>query len=155
MDRVPRAVARTVRLAVAGLLGAAIGVGGFTFVYARGASYLGNDPASCTNCHVMREQFDGWVKSSHRAAATCNDCHAPHSLVPKLLVKAENGFRHSLAFTTGRFPEPIHITPRNLAVTEATCRSCHGAIVSAIDPWHAAGRELACVRCHPSAGHLH
>lgn len=33
--------------------GLAVGVGGYTFVYARGASYLTNDPAACANCHVI------------------------------------------------------------------------------------------------------
>src|SRR5688572_23773077 len=33
-------------------IGAAAGVGGFTFVYAEGASYLTDDPAACANCHV-------------------------------------------------------------------------------------------------------
>jgi cytochrome c nitrite reductase small subunit len=64
----------------AGLL---LGLGGYTFVYARGASYLTNDPQACVNCHVMREQFDGWQRSSHRRAAVCNDCHAPHDLFGK------------------------------------------------------------------------
>ena len=37
-----------------------MGIGAYTFVYARGASYLTNDPAACVNCHVMREPYDGW-----------------------------------------------------------------------------------------------
>jgi cytochrome c nitrite reductase small subunit len=57
-------------------IGMAIGLGVYTFVYAKGASYLTNNPASCANCHIMNEQYDGWLKSSHRAVATCNDCHA-------------------------------------------------------------------------------
>ena len=63
------------------LAGIAIGIGGFTFVYARGYSYLTNDPAACANCHIMKEHFAAWSKSSHRAVATCNDCHTPHELV--------------------------------------------------------------------------
>ena len=35
----------------------------------------------------------------------------PHnSIVAKYAVKALNGFRHSYAFTTGNFDEPIRIT---------------------------------------------
>ena len=34
------------------LAGVAAGVGGFTFVYARGYSYLTNDPKACVNCHT-------------------------------------------------------------------------------------------------------
>ena len=48
-------------------VGLALGVGAYTLVYARGASYLTNDPAACANCHVMREQYDGWTAGSHRA----------------------------------------------------------------------------------------
>ncbi len=96
--RVPAVVAMGV---VMGLL---LGIGGYTFVYARGASYLTNDPAACANCHIMREQFDGWQRSSHRSVAVCNDCHAPHDFVGKYTTKATNGFWHSFYFTTGGFP---------------------------------------------------
>lgn len=130
------------------------GVGGYTFVYAKGASYLTNDPRACANCHVMQEQFDGWTRSSHHAAATCNDCHTPHSLVPKLYVKARNGFWHSFYFTLGGFPEPIRITPSNKSVTEESCRYCHQDVVHAIDAWHQPAREMSCIRCHDSVGHL-
>jgi cytochrome c nitrite reductase small subunit len=68
---------------IAVLVGAAGGLGSYTLVYARGYSYLQNDPAACANCHVMQEQFDGWIKSSHRAVAVCNDCHTPHTFVGK------------------------------------------------------------------------
>jgi hypothetical protein len=48
-------------------LGLAVGVGAYTFVYARGYSYMTDNAEACVNCHVMQEQFSGWVKSSHRA----------------------------------------------------------------------------------------
>ena len=53
--------------------------------------------------------------------------------VGKYTTKAINGFWHSFAFTTGRFPDNIQITPRNHRITEAACRSCHGDIVHAIE----------------------
>ncbi len=137
-------------------IGLAVGVGAYTFVYARGAAYLTNDPAACLNCHVMREQFDGWIASSHRAVAVCNDCHAPHaSLLAKYATKAENGFWHSFAFTTGRFHEPIVIRARNRAVTEAACRHCHQPIVEAITVHPGSPEAVECIRCHRSVGHLH
>jgi len=142
-------------IVVALAAGVALGVGGYTFVYARGASYLTNDPTACVNCHVMRGQFDGWVASSHRAVAVCNDCHTPPGLVPKYATKALNGFWHSFAFTTGRFHEPIRINARNRGVTEAACRHCHAAVVEAIDPEPGRRGALACTRCHDSVGHLH
>ena len=32
------------------LVGLTIGIGGYTFVYAKGYSYLSNDPQACANC---------------------------------------------------------------------------------------------------------
>lgn len=136
-------------------LGLVTGVGGYTFYYAKGASYLGNDPATCANCHIMREHYDAWAKSSHHAVATCNECHTPPGLVHKYLVKADNGFRHSLAFTTGRFPEPLRIKPHNRAVVEEGCRKCHQAVVRAMDGPHRRKEPALCVRCHRDVGHLH
>lgn len=136
-------------------LGAAAGIGGFTFVYAKGASYLTSDPAACANCHVMNEQFDAWSRSSHHHVAVCNDCHTPHDFLGKCMTKALNGYHHSLAFTTGNFHEPIRITPRNRAITEQACRACHADVVLAIDARHDGNQTLDCIRCHQSVGHLH
>jgi len=135
-------------------VGLCLGLGIYTFAYAKGYSYLTNDPRACVNCHVMRDQYDGWIASSHRSVATCNDCHSPHSLVPKYLVKARNGFFHGLYFTTGTFAEPIRIKPANRGVTEAACRHCHAAIVHAIDRVPR-DEPVSCLRCHRSVGHLH
>lgn len=133
-------------------IGLAFGVAAFTFVYARGASYLTNDPAACANCHIMSEHFNAWQKSSHKAVAGCNDCHAPHTLVAKYYTKARNGFFHSLYFTTGRFPDPLRITPKNREVTEQACRYCHSNITSAIE--HGTNADaISCVRCHNYVGH--
>jgi cytochrome c nitrite reductase small subunit len=136
------------------VVGAAAGIGGYTFIYAEGASYLTDSPAACANCHVMQDHLDGWRKSSHHAVATCNDCHTPHTFLGKYWTKANNGFHHSLAFTSGRFHEPIRITERNHRVTEAACRHCHQDIVQAVDTVHRGEDTLSCVRCHSSVGHL-
>lgn len=72
--------------------GVFLGSGAYTFVAAHGTSYLSNDPQTCVNCHVMREEYDGWLKGPHHAVAVCNDCHLPHdNVVHKLFVKASNG----------------------------------------------------------------
>jgi cytochrome c nitrite reductase small subunit len=83
-----------------------------------------NDPQACANCHVMNEQYDGWIKSSHRSVAVCNDCHVPHNVVAKYATKASNGFWHSYYFTTGSFPEPIRALPASRAIAEVNCRRC-------------------------------
>jgi cytochrome c nitrite reductase small subunit len=102
----------------------------------------------------MENHFSAWVKSSHRAVAMCNDCHTPPGLVPKYTTKAINGFNHSLAFTTGRFPEPLRITARNEGVTEQACRACHADVVSAIEGPHPETNRLSCIRCHATVGHI-
>ena len=166
---------RFVLLATAVLVGVLVGLGGFTFGYAKGASYLSTDPAVCANCHIMQEHFDAWQRSSHRAVAGCADCHMPHDFVGKYAAKASNGFWHSLAFTTGAFPDPLQIKSHNREITERTCRDCHAAIVEAIDPVDdrtgrprpgaAASRRpqihdgildtdrQSCIRCHTYVGH--
>jgi cytochrome c nitrite reductase small subunit len=146
--------ARTTAFVLAVAVGLALGVGAYTFVYARGASYLTNDPRACMNCHVMREQFDGWIAGSHRNAAGCNDCHTPHDFIGKWTTKAQNGFWHSFYFTTQTFHEPIRITPGGRRIAEANCRHCHEPIVDAMlgVPEHG-DDDLSCIRCHGSVGH--
>ena len=137
------------------LLGLAAGIGGYTFLYAKGYSYLTNDPAACANCHVMNDQYDGWLKASHRSVAVCNDCHVPHDPIGKYKTKAENGFWHSYYFTTQSFAEPIHATAKSRAIAEANCRRCHEPVVQAMGtPAHAGSEDISCIRCHGSVGHV-
>lgn len=139
-------------LVLAALLGCALGVGGFTFRYAEGLSYLSDDPASCRNCHVMREVYDAWTRSSHQGVAVCNDCHTPHTFLAKWVVKGINGWNHSFAFTSGRFPDPIRIRALNVEVTQANCIECHEVLVS--ETLAAAGQPpVLCTGCHGSVGH--
>jgi cytochrome c nitrite reductase small subunit len=152
---------RLIGLVAAVCVGLFLGVGTYTFVYARGYSYLTNDPAACANCHIMRDHFAAWTRSSHATVAVCNDCHTPPGLVPKYLTKAENGFWHSFYFTTGRYPDPLRITPRNQDVTERACRKCHHELTESIEPpqpragaTKAHGGQLSCVRCHDRVGHI-
>jgi cytochrome c nitrite reductase small subunit len=146
------------RLIVMGVgLGLAVGVGLFTFWYGKGASYLSNDPASCANCHIMNDQYNGWQKSSHKAVATCNDCHTPPDMVGKYSTKAWNGFWHSYYFTLGGFHEPIQITERNRQIAEQSCRTCHETMVHSItvSESSAAAEKVSCIACHRNVGHMH
>lgn len=130
--------------------GLVVGLGVYLFGYARGLSYLQNDPAACNNCHVMQSQYDGWTASSHKQAAGCNDCHTPPGVLAAYGTKALNGYLHSYAFTTGRFPDTILITQRNKDITRRACAKCHAPVVEAIG----VGRENAdCLRCHATVGH--
>lgn len=145
---------RALPILASSALGLATAVGAYTFVYAKGYSYLTNDPAACANCHVMQNHFDDWLRSSHRAVAACNDCHTPPGLIPKYVTKARNGLHHSVAFTTQRFHEPIRITDLDREVVEQACSHCHEDIVLAIEGPHGESGRLACVRCHSTVGHL-
>ena len=139
-------------LVLAALFGTLLGSGAYVGHYGEGFSYLSNDPRACVNCHVMREHYDGWQKASHHAHATCNDCHAPHDVIGKYSTKALNGFWHSFAFTTGRFPQAIQITPRNREIAEGACRTCHTPLTHAIDT-ATSPTPLSCLSCHQHVGH--
>lgn len=140
----------SVPLALAATIGIALGVGAYAFHYAKGTSYMGNDPATCGNCHVMQGHLSGWEAAPHHRIATCNDCHTPASPVAKYVVKALNGYHHSMAFTFGGYPENIRARPESRAVVEANCRRCHADLVEDV----AHGGDVSCVRCHASVGHL-
>ena len=160
-DSKSRAIGRlhlgTLVLVAALLVGILIGLGGFTFGYGKGASYLSNDPASCINCHVMQDHFDSWQHSSHHHVASCNDCHLSHHPIGKWVTKADNGFFHSLAFTLQNFPDPIRIKERNRDVTQRACLHCHDGFVhswlDAAEPAGSGSSDLYCVHCHSSVGH--
>ena len=68
----------------------------------------------------------------------------------KYVVKATNGYHHSMAFTLGGYPENIRARPESTAVVEGNCRRCHLDLIEEI----AHGRDVSCVRCHPSVVHL-
>jgi len=137
---------------VTGLMCVIVGLGLFTFVHARGDSYLSDDPNACNNCHVMRDQFQAWQHSSHARFAGCNDCHVPHdSFVGKWLVKGINGFNHSFAFTFTTYPEVIHINDMNADVVQNNCLGCHETAISEIAPTHADAPN--CLTCHAGIGH--
>jgi len=136
-------------------MGIIAGLGGYTFYYAKGISYLSNDPRSCINCHVMQEHFDSWSKSSHHAVATCNDCHVPHTFPEKYIAKMRNGWNHSRAFTLQNWSDPIRITPKNFSDLQHNCLHCHNISTSDI----ASHRDIekgsvACTSCHRFTGHM-
>ncbi|NLC57853.1 MAG: cytochrome c nitrite reductase small subunit [Armatimonadetes bacterium] len=129
-----------------------VGTGSYTFWFARGYSYLLDDPEVCINCHIMRDNYHSWDRSSHQEI-TCNDCHVPHTLVAKWLTKAENGFHHSVAFTFGP-PEVIHARPRTRRLIQRNCLYCHGEMVMLVrgtEEW----RDRFCFDCHRGVGHAY
>lgn len=146
---------RVLPLAAFASIGLALGLGAFTLFHAKGLSYLADDPEACINCHVMNDQYRSWQHSSHRNWATCNECHMPHGALHKYYRKALNGWNHSVAFTTGNFPEPIVIRRRNKEVALQNCANCHGTLVNDMLVGHDLRRdELRCTECHGNVGHF-
>lgn len=150
----PRLPLRTTALVLAVAVGVAAGIGIYTFDYAEGWSYFSSDPKACVNCHIMRDEYDSWGKSGHHTAAKCIDCHLPHSTIPKLIAKAENGWNHSKAFTLENFHEPIQITPRNAKILQDNCVRCHETTVHDMLAGSTDRRPMvSCVHCHRRVGH--
>jgi cytochrome c nitrite reductase small subunit len=131
-----------------------IGTGAFTFRYAEGFSYFSTDPKACANCHIMNAQYDSWQKSSHHGAATCVDCHLPHTFLAKYVAKAENGYHHSKGFTLQDFHEPIMIKGKNKRILQHNCVECHGDMVHELFNRDASDPDaVSCVHCHATVGH--
>lgn len=142
------------RIVILALVGAVVGAALSTFRFAEGTSYLSNRPEACVNCHVMRPQFASWERGRHHAVASCNDCHVPADPIGKMIAKTSNGWHHSKAFTLGDFPETIRIKPTNLAIVEANCIRCHGALFHNPSAQHADDvASDGCVRCHAGVAH--
>lgn len=71
-----------------------------------------------------------------------------------LISEADNGFWHSLKFTTGNYPTNIKIREVNREEVLSNCVRCHGALVSQIEqPALHAGSSIDCLRCHSEVGH--
>jgi len=154
MRRATRKDWARIAVALALLFGVLVGVGSFTFLYGEGLSYFSKDPAACANCHIMQPQYDSWQKSAHHTAATCVDCHLPHHFVGKYVAKADNGYRHSWAFTFQDFHEPIQITPRNSRILQHNCVTCHADFVHGLlDTGREGQGAVSCVHCHADVGH--
>ena len=136
------------------LAGILLGVGGYTFLYAEGLSYMSDDPEVCINCHIMQPQYESWQKSSHHAVAVCVDCHLPHDFLGKYIAKAENGWHHSKGFTLQNFHEPIMIKGPNARILQDNCLACHQDLVhELVVGVNGPAEEVRCVHCHVTVGH--
>ena len=137
------------------LIGLTIGFGSYTFIYAKGYAYFSDDPKACMNCHLMRDQYESWNRSSHHAVATCNSCHTPKNFVMKYVNKADNGFWHSLKFTTGNYKDPLQIRAHNFNITMKACMNCHFNLMNTTIHQQGITEGRSCVSCHRSVGHAH
>jgi cytochrome c nitrite reductase small subunit len=127
----------------------ALGVGMYVTDF---TAYLGSDPQTCNNCHVMDTQYAGWYSAGHRDWATCSDCHTPHAFIPKYLYKAKSGMNDVFVFSTGNIPTAIRTKSDTKEIVQENCIRCHAEAVSAmLDGAQAFDRQ--CYDCHRSVAH--
>ena len=163
-------------LAVAGLLGAVVGVlgwGGFNW-----AMEATNATGFCISCHEMRDNvYPEYQRSTHYAnpsgvRAACADCHVPRDWTHKVMRKiaATKEVYHWLAGsidTAEKFEEKRHTLARRewdrmRASDSRECRNCHS--YDAMD-FHrqtakasramtdAAKTGKTCIDCHKGIAH--
>lgn len=144
-------------LIVTGIL---IGLVLFLFYVSKAHSYLSDNPATCTNCHIMSPQYATWQHSSHREVAHCNDCHVPHNnFVNKYYFKAKDGLRHATIFTLRREPQVIFILEDGAEVVRKNCVRCHSKLlndpklVASVEGHSAHMTDRKCWECHRETPH--
>lgn len=145
------------------LAGVFAGLVAVTLHVSRATSYLGDDPATCVNCHIMAPQYATWAASSHAQHATCNDCHVPHqNAVMKYGFKAYDGTRHAFMYTFRLEPQVIRIHAPGAAVVRDNCIRCHQSLFAGVGaatgrPADSAaerhGGDRACWDCHRETPH--
>lgn len=111
-----------------------------------------DDPEFCVSCHVMQPQYDSHQRSAHRLAATCGDCHVPHSLGYGAVDKAYTGVKDFLGVVANKDPFEIHAGKHSKDVVQANCVRCHGGMLENVgDTSHNGGRS--CFDCHRNTPH--
>lgn len=132
-------------------LAAAVLVGLFVTNF---TAYLGDNPTTCNNCHVMDGAYEGWFHGSHREWANCTDCHTPHAFFPKYIIKAESGYHHVTAFTFGNIPEAIRARRSSKTIVQDNCIRCHkDTVESIVSGPMAMDFDRNCVDCHRTVAH--
>ncbi|MBM3403343.1 MAG: cytochrome c nitrite reductase small subunit [Bacteroidetes bacterium] len=146
-------------------LGIIAGLSLFLFYISNAASYLSDNPKTCTNCHVMNPQFATWQHSSHREVTNCNDCHVPHdNVVRKYFFKTQDGLRHATIFTLRTEPDVIMIKEMGQRVVHENCIRCHLQVLENPEEVEESGEEeeaegevewmqRKCWECHREAPH--
>jgi cytochrome c nitrite reductase small subunit len=108
------------------LIGVALGMAVLIVRISNATSYLSDEPEACINCHVMTNAYATWQRGSHARVAKCNDCHLPQvGSVTQYSFKAQDGARHSFAFTLRLEPEVLHLNTKAVPVVQANCLRCH------------------------------
>lgn len=142
------------------ILGSIVGLSLFLAKEAEVVSYMGDEPQTCVNCHVMTSEYNSWMHSSHREWATCNSCHVPHdNVINKYYFKAKDGLYHASVFTMRNEPQVIAMKEASQEVVQQNCIRCHATQVkdAKLDGWvaqHAENRtDRTCWSCHREVPH--
>jgi cytochrome c nitrite reductase small subunit len=129
-----------------------VALGAFAWV-TDAPAYLGHDPATCNNCHVMDAQYENWAHAAHSRVAGCTDCHLPHqNLASYYLYKGYSGMKDVLSFTLKTYPAAIRATAQTDRILQANCIRCHTGTVENIVAG-AQPLDRDCWDCHRSAAH--
>ena len=142
------------------IFGCIVGLSLFIAQEAEVLSYMGDDPKTCVNCHVMTSEYNSWMHSSHREATTCNSCHVPHNnVVSKYYFKAKDGLYHASVFTLRDEPQVIEMKEASQEVVQENCIRCHMQQVTDVklSSWldaHDGNRtSRKCWECHREVPH--
>jgi cytochrome c nitrite reductase small subunit len=133
-------------------VGMCAGFGLYVAGVSEAASYLSDNPETCINCHIMVPEYASWQHSSHARAATCNDCHVPHTgLLAKYAFKAKDGSRHSALFMLRRERQVIFAIPESRKVIQQNCIRCHARVFES--PRVHTRPDRPCTDCHREVPH--
>jgi len=125
-----------------------------TFAYVSGAiPFMGSNPETCANCHVMDSAYENWIHAPHGRDVKCVDCHLPHdNLVNYWFEKGKTGMHDVFYFSAGLTPELIRAKPEAQAIIQGNCIRCHKETVETIMMGPQAF-ERHCWDCHRSVAH--
>ena len=120
----------------------------------RATSYLFDSPETCMNCHVMTDAYISWKHSSHGRDVTCNDCHVPHTSIPReYAYKACDGLKHAAVFTLRTEPQAIKLSNMAAPVVQENCLRCHEGRVTETACGRREPGDFRCWDCHREVPH--
>lgn len=137
---------------IVALLALVISLGVFGWV-TDAPAYMGHEPATCNNCHVMDAAYENWYHAGHASFTDCTDCHLPHqNLVSYYLFKGYSGAKDVISFTTKSYPDAIRATKLTKSILQANCSRCHEQTVEVVI-YSAQPFDRQCWDCHRQQAH--
>lgn len=158
-------------------VGAVIGAGAVIVTQVM-VTVTGTNAFCGTACHEMRTALKELEESVHGrnksgVAASCHDCHIPHSYPANLIHKARAGAKDMYHHLRGTIDTPEKYeqhraqmarveTERLKARGSAECRQCHDAAKMDISKQNAKAQKShaeasknnrTCIECHPGVAH--